>query len=83
LTFGILVGALRIAAGGHFFSDVAFAGVFTFLLIWLFHGLLFRWPAMRLTDDAVERPLVKAGEALRAACAALLPRRGGKSGKLS
>jgi hypothetical protein len=33
--------------------------------------------------DAVERPLVKAGEALRAAVAAILPRRSDKTGKLS
>lgn len=83
LTFGVAVGALRIAAGGHFFTDVVFAGVFTFLLIWLLHGLIFRWPATRLTDAVVERPLVKAGEALRAAVAAFLPRRSGKTGKLS
>ena len=83
LTFGVAVGALRIAAGGHFFTDVVFAGVFTFLLIWLLHGLIFRWPATRLTDDTVEQPLVKAGETLRAALAAILPRRSGKTGKLS
>ena len=83
LTFGAAVGALRIAAGGHFFTDVAFAGVFTFLLIWLLHGLIFRWPATRLSDDAAERPLVKAGEALRGVFAAIVPRRSGKTGKLS
>lgn len=83
LTFGAAVGALRIAGGGHFFTDVVFAGVFTFLLIWLLHGLIFRWPATRLTDDAVERPLVKAGEALRGIFAAIVPRRRGKTGKLS
>ena len=83
LTFGAAVGALRIAAGGHFFTDVVFAGVFTFLLIWVLHGLIFRWPATRLTDEAAERPLVKAGEALRAIFAGVLPRRSGKTGKLS
>jgi lipid A 4'-phosphatase len=83
LTFGVAVGALRIAAGGHFFTDVAFAGVFTFLLIWLLHGLIFRWPATRLTDEAVERPLVKAGEALRGVFAATLRRFGGKAAKHS
>ncbi|HZR61078.1 MAG TPA: phosphatase PAP2 family protein [Xanthobacteraceae bacterium] len=83
LTFGAAVGALRIAAGGHFFTDVAFAGVLTFLLIWLLHGLIFRWPATRLSDDAAERPLVKAGEALRGVFAAIVPRRSGKTGKLS
>jgi lipid A 4'-phosphatase len=79
LTFGAAIGLLRIAAGGHFFTDVVFAGVFTFLLIWLMYGLFFRWPATRPSDDAVERPLVKAGEALRAAVAAILPERKGKT----
>jgi len=82
LTFGAAVGALRIAAGGHFFTDVVFAGVLTFLLIWLVHGLIFRWPATRLSDDSVERPLVKAGEALRRVFAAMLGRRGGKPSEL-
>src|SRR5438128_10741760 len=35
LAFGSAVGVLRMAAGAHFFSDVVFAGVFTFLVIWL------------------------------------------------
>ena len=34
LVFGAAVGALRLAFGAHFFSDIVFAGVFTFLLIW-------------------------------------------------
>jgi lipid A 4'-phosphatase len=37
------MGALRVMAGGHFFTDVAFAGVFTFLLIWLTYAMIFRW----------------------------------------
>jgi len=43
LAFGAAVGVLRIAAGAHFFTDVVFAGVFMYLLVWLAHGLLFRW----------------------------------------
>src|SRR5262245_1564797 len=57
IAFGAAVGVLRMAAGAHFFSDVAFAGVFTFLLIWLTHGWLYRWPRTRITDEAVERVL--------------------------
>ena len=57
LAFGAAVGVLRMAAGAHFFSDVVFAGVFTFLLIWLTHGWLYRWPRTRITDEAVERVL--------------------------
>lgn len=67
LAFGAAVGLLRIAAGGHFFSDVVFAGVFMFLLIWTMHGLMFRWPATRLTDETVERRLERAGSAMYAA----------------
>jgi lipid A 4'-phosphatase len=55
LAFGTTVGLLRMAAGGHFFSDVVFAGVFTFLIIWMVHGLLYRWRATRVTDETVER----------------------------
>jgi membrane-associated PAP2 superfamily phosphatase len=44
VAFGAAMGALRIAAGAHFFSDVVFAGVFMYLLIWTAHGLIYRWP---------------------------------------
>jgi membrane-associated PAP2 superfamily phosphatase len=57
ITFGAAVGVLRMSAGGHFFTDVVFAGVFVFLVIWLTHGLLYRWRATRLTDAGVERVL--------------------------
>jgi lipid A 4'-phosphatase len=43
LAFGTAIGLLRAAAGGHFISDVVFAGVFMFLLIWIIHGLYYRW----------------------------------------
>jgi len=43
LTFGVVVGLVRAGGGGHFFSDIVFAGVFMFLLIWILHGLLLRW----------------------------------------
>jgi membrane-associated PAP2 superfamily phosphatase len=54
---GIGMAALRVASGAHFFSDVIFAGVFTFLIIWLVHGLIYRWPRSRLTDEGVERAI--------------------------
>jgi membrane-associated PAP2 superfamily phosphatase len=57
LAFGAGVGFLRIAGGGHFFTDVVFAGVFTFLVIWLVYGLIYRWPATRITDEIVERTI--------------------------
>jgi lipid A 4'-phosphatase len=57
LAFGAAVGVLRMAAGAHFFTDVVFAGVFTFLVVWLVHGWLYRWPRSRITDAAVEQAL--------------------------
>lgn len=54
LAFGVAAGGLRMIGGAHFFSDVAFSGVFTFLIIWLVHGLIYRWPTTRLTDAQVE-----------------------------
>ncbi|MBX6327410.1 MAG: phosphatase PAP2 family protein [Pseudolabrys sp.] len=55
LAFGVAMSVLRIMAGAHFLTDTVFAGVFTFLLIWLTHGLIFRWPRTRLSADTVER----------------------------
>lgn len=55
LAFGAGIGLLRMAGGGHFFTDVAFSGLFTFLIIWLVHALLFRAPGT--SDRAVERTL--------------------------
>ena len=57
LVFGAAVGVLRMSVGGHFFTDGVFAGVFMFLVIWLVHGLLYRWRPTRITDDGVERAL--------------------------
>ena len=55
LALGTGMAVLRIIAGAHFFSDAVFAGVFTFLIIWLVHGLIYRWPRTRLDDDDIER----------------------------
>jgi lipid A 4'-phosphatase len=60
VAFGVGMTLLRVAAGGHFFTDSVFAGVFTFLIIWLVHGLIYRWPRTRLTDEAVERAIERA-----------------------
>jgi membrane-associated PAP2 superfamily phosphatase len=43
IVWGLIVGFTRLAMGGHFLSDVLFAGVSTALVIWLLHGLFFRW----------------------------------------
>jgi membrane-associated PAP2 superfamily phosphatase len=61
IVFGAVVGVMRISAGGHFFSDVVFGGVVVFLVIWLVHGLLYRWRTTRLTDAGVEHVLERIG----------------------
>lgn len=53
ILFGLAAGLQRVSGGAHFFSDVAFSGVFTFLVIWILYGLIYRWRT-RLTDAQVE-----------------------------
>lgn len=72
LIFGAAVGVLRIGGGGHFFSDVVFAGVFVYLEIWLVYGLIYRWPATAVSEDAIETFLVRMSEAMRGASAKLM-----------
>jgi hypothetical protein len=33
---------------------VVFSGVFTFLIVWMMYGLIYRWRATRITDEQVE-----------------------------
>jgi lipid A 4'-phosphatase len=54
ILFGLAAGGLRVSGGAHFFSDVMFSGVFTFLIVWLMHGLIYRWRRTRITDEQVE-----------------------------
>ena len=42
---GLAVGLVRIVQGGHFFSDVIFAGIVVYLTAYLLHGLMYRQPA--------------------------------------
>ncbi|HXL12615.1 MAG TPA: phosphatase PAP2 family protein [Bradyrhizobium sp.] len=63
--FGVTTSALRMAFGGHFFTDVAIAGLVTFLVIWLAHGYLYRWPSIRLTDEAIDAALTRLGTRFR------------------
>ena len=48
---------IRVMAGAHFVSDAIFAAVFTFLLIWIVHGLIYRWPRTRLSDETIEHAI--------------------------
>lgn len=55
---------IRLLAGGHFLSDVIFAGVFTGLVIWAAHGLLFRCGGILVTDQAIDSARDKCGWAM-------------------
>jgi lipid A 4'-phosphatase len=83
LVFGTGVGALRIAAGAHFFSDVAFAGVFMYLLIWLAHGLIYRWAATRIGEGWIDNLLARAGESMGDSWSALWRRLAAAVAKVS
>jgi membrane-associated PAP2 superfamily phosphatase len=50
--------AIRVMAGAHFPSDVIFAGVFSYLLIWLAYALIYRWPT-RLDEKVLEERLAR------------------------
>jgi membrane-associated phospholipid phosphatase len=76
LVFGSAVGVMRVAVGGHFFTDIAFAGVFTFLIIWIAYALLFRWPVPLPSDAAIARAIERLVMPLHAVMAAALGRMG-------
>ena len=82
LAFAAAVGVTRLAGGGHFMSDILFSGVLTYLIVWLVHGLLYRWPATRITDAQVEGALgrltLPAYEALERVVVAMLKGRGAR-----
>jgi membrane-associated PAP2 superfamily phosphatase len=57
--FGIVTSLLRMAFGGHFFTDVATAGLVTFVVIWLAYGYIYRWRRTRLTDRSIDAALTR------------------------
>jgi membrane-associated PAP2 superfamily phosphatase len=57
--FGITTSGLRMAFGGHFFTDVAIAGLVTFFVIWFAYALIYRWASTRLTDEQVDAALTR------------------------
>jgi len=69
LALGTGMAAIRVMAGAHFVSDGIFAGIFTFLIIWVVHGLIYRWPRTALSDEKIEDAVARAGLAWRAVLA--------------
>jgi len=59
LTLGTVTAAFRVMAGAHFVTDVVFAGVFTYLIIWFVYALIYRWPRTRMTDEGIERAIAR------------------------
>src|SRR5215472_18033108 len=57
--FGLATSVLRMAFGGHFFTDIAAAGLMTFLVVWLVHGFIYRWPRTRLSDAGIDAALTR------------------------
>src|SRR3954471_6230545 len=57
--FGVVTSGLRMAFGGHFFTDVAIAGLVAFLVIWLAYALIYRWPRTRLSDARIDAALTR------------------------
>jgi membrane-associated phospholipid phosphatase len=68
---------MRLLLGGHFLSDVIFAAIFTGLVIWAVHGLLFRW-RLRPSDQAIDAWFERAGHAMRRIVAAIIPFKGAR-----
>jgi lipid A 4'-phosphatase len=60
-TYTVAMAVMRLVVGGHFFTDVAFAILFTLLLIWVAHGLIYRWPQTALDEKAIEHAIARAG----------------------
>jgi len=51
------MGTIRVMAGAHFPSDVIFAGIFTYLIVWITYAVMYRWRRTRFSDEDVERAL--------------------------
>ena len=57
--FGVTASVLRMAFGGHFFTDVAAAGLVTFIVIWLAYACIYRWRRTRLSDERIDAALTR------------------------
>ena len=75
VVYGTAIGVLRMAVGGHFMTDVIFAGIFMALIVWLLHGCMYRWKRTRLSEEAVARTIGNCGLAIQAGIARVLPTR--------
>ena len=51
LLFTASIAVVRMAQGGHFFSDAAFAALFTWLIVWIAYGFFFLRPSSVITRE--------------------------------
>jgi lipid A 4'-phosphatase len=72
----VAVGVSRMAYGGHFLSDVAFGALLTLLIVWLVHGLVYRWPRTRLDEKAIDKQLENFAYCMRRAAFGAIGRKG-------
>jgi membrane-associated phospholipid phosphatase len=63
--FGLTTGVLRMAFGAHYASDIIAAGVAAFLVVWVMHGLIYRWKPDRWSDERIDRWLADVARQLR------------------
>jgi lipid A 4'-phosphatase len=63
--FTLGMATMRLIAGGHFFTDVAFAILFTLLIVWTMHGMIYRWPRTKLDENTIENALAGVGLFIR------------------
>jgi lipid A 4'-phosphatase len=59
--YGFVFAFIRLLASGHFISDVLFAIIFTGLVIWAVHGILFRWRTIRIPEKSLDAGLADMG----------------------
>jgi lipid A 4'-phosphatase len=81
LLYGAAIGFLRMLAGGHFLSDVIFAGIFTGLVIWAVHGFFYRWPSTWADDQAIDGMLERIGSAIMRLFGGVAPARDARPDK--
>jgi lipid A 4'-phosphatase len=67
--YATAIGFMRLLLGGHFLSDVLFAGIFTGLVIWTMHGVFLRWRVLP-PDATIDAACKRIGGAIRGAMTA-------------
>lgn len=63
--FTAVIAFVRLAQGGHFFSDTGFAAVVTSLIIWLIYGAIYRGWWRAATEEIIEARMTRFAEKIR------------------